>query len=136
MHQTPFPQIRIRGGLDHEFVQGHRWVMHFDVKKKCQSCISRCMDKQSGQREDVPSGTSISRCMDKQSEVMLPSGTSMGNQGGGTWWVGKALTGTRGNSVRRDSSTLSTEQHDSSTTFCKSFSRPPANVELASRCRR
>ena len=35
------------------------------VKEKCQSCISRCMDK--------------------QSEVLVPSGTSMGNQGGGMW---------------------------------------------------
>ena len=26
--------------------------------------------------------------MDKQSEVIVPSGTSMGNQGGGMWWVG------------------------------------------------
>ena len=40
-------------------------LFSLSVKKKCQSRISRCMDK--------------------QSEGIVPSGTSMGNQGGGAW---------------------------------------------------
>mmetsp|Transcript_3134 Transcript_3134/g.12560 ORF Transcript_3134/g.12560 Transcript_3134/m.12560 type:complete len:325 (-) Transcript_3134:2946-3920(-) len=43
--------------------------------------------------------------------------------------------GMSGMSVRKDSSTRSTEQHDSRTTFCKSFSFPPLSALDASRRR-